>query len=110
MNTQCTRLSIFVEYLLHLYFQIVALGGELERVAGISSTDLIHLKKDSRRDLELTTERNENSIRDIKNAFQLYKTNIGSDMDRINERMTSMVEKATITWTQMLVSKFICSF
>ncbi|XP_063433643.1 protein FAM81A-like isoform X1 [Mytilus trossulus] len=82
--------------------QILALGGELEKLAGISSSDLLYMKKDARRDLDLSTERNENSLRDIKNALTLYKSSMSGDIDRIESRLASMVEKATSTWTQML--------
>lgn len=61
------------------------------------------MKKDSRRDLDLTNERNENSLKDLKNTFALYKASMSADHDRIENRMVTMVEKATSTWTQILV-------
>jgi hypothetical protein len=61
------------------------------------------MKKDSRRDLDLANERNENSLKDLKNAFSLYKASTSADHDRIENRMVTMVEKATSTWTQILV-------
>jgi hypothetical protein len=69
-------------------------GGELEKLAGINTFDFLHMKKDSRRDLDLANERNENSLKDLKNAFSLYKASTSADHDRIENRMVTMVEKA----------------
>lgn len=102
INDQYRAHTAVQEVIHKMEAQIIAIGGELEKLAGISSSDLLHMKKDARRDLDLANERNENSLKDLKNAFALYKASMSADQDRIESRMTSMIEKATETWTQML--------
>lgn len=102
INDQYKAHTAVQEVIHQMEAQIIAIGGELEKLAGINTSDLQHMKKDSRRDLDLANERNENSLKDLKNAFALYKASMSSDHDRIENRMVTMVEKATSTWTQIL--------
>ena len=83
--------------------QMLSMTGELERLHAEQRNEMFHMKKDTNRDLALLDERKDAAITDIRTALLAYKNAIDNDKDRFESRMQDMLEKATNSWTTILV-------
>ena len=83
---------------------MLTMMGELERINGAQSTELNHMKKDTNRELALVGERHSAILSDVKATLSAYKLSIENDRDRFEERMMSLLDRATGNWTNLLVS------
>lgn len=83
--------------------QMLSMMGELERIHGEQNSELNHMKKDTNRELALVGERNSAIMSDVKATLSAYKLSIENDRDRFEERVMSLLDRATGNWTSLLV-------
>lgn len=83
--------------------QMLSMMGELERIHGEQNSELNHMKKDTNRELALVGERNSAIMSDVKATLSTYKLSIENDRDRFEERVMSLLDRATGNWTSLLV-------
>ncbi|XP_061172419.1 protein FAM81A-like [Saccostrea echinata] len=102
MREQQTMKENLKEHIHRVEAEMLTMMGELERIHGEQNTELNHMKKDTNRELALVGERNSVILNDVKATLSAFKLSIENDRDRFEERMMSLLDKATGNWKSLL--------
>ncbi|XP_062596898.1 protein FAM81A-like [Saccostrea cucullata] len=102
MREQQSMKENLKEHIHRVEAEMLTMMGELERIHGEQNTELNHMKKDTNRELALVGERNSVILNDVKATLSAFKLSIENDRDRFEERMMSLLDKATGNWKSLL--------
>lgn len=102
VREQQTMKESLKEHIHRVEAEMLSMMGELERIHGEQNSELNHMKKDTNRELALVGERNSAIMSDVKATLSAYKLSIENDRDRFEERVMSLLDRATGNWTSLL--------
>ena len=81
----------------------MSITGELERLSGQQMSELVHMKKDNRREFELMDEKCTGMVIEMRNASSAQKDLLDATQRSSETRMLALMHKATDEWNNVMV-------